>query len=1373
LIRSVGHPLMDSVERQRERARAVELMRPAELVVPALGAGVSVSAGIPSGTSLGQQLLKAFEIDPGGPEPTLAGAVDLLHERGVEEGLILLTLAEDLATRSPRSSPLVEALIRVPSRFIVTLNFDLSIEAAARAQGASPLTLGNGRGDLQRALRILSASSPPAELTVLHLHGHIGEPEGMVLGGEGYARISSGLSEMVLHELAVRKVLAFYGTTLDEPYFLARLQALPHRGSHVLWCREVDRGKLTGERNPILPSRSDIYIGTVKHFEDLPATLEPVLGGKLPPVPRVRPAGFLAPDPFYVENDLRDRRRPNNPEDLMFASLGLPPRGEVNPDPTEADVLDGLRTIILGEPGSGKSELLRSLASRTKASRTGVFIRLADLALAPGLGPKETVAAWAKEGLASRRGTDVSAAAIDSGRYHFFLDGLDEVDSGLQHDFAKLINELAGELPQHAFTLSTRPLPSLELLSIESAVARDWDQFALMPGTEWRDRYLARREIGLEELEAEMPALADMAEVLATPFYLRHVIDLHEEGKLGGQRDSGDLLATLLDSAVAREEGSLELDNDSVRAWLQNVALAATLSGTRTLSESELCRVALPGETKVDPIELARALEHRLLMAEDAGIFRFQHRLFGEQLAAEALVSAGPLPELCDCLVPYLDKRLSGVRPDARVTVGLACLRSREWRVAVAERDPAVAARATPRDATVRERSGALRILWDRAVAAQVWVWDRGTGLTDDAEAMVRLVRGLPKGRVAREMKKAIESGTSQDQGNAIRILSRALPQGLEVKLRKILRDPGRHSVVLRQAASAASECGLPDLVEDIVEMMLARPESVVHQSAIISLRRLMGDRPRLDVYQRLMAGPEPGYAVAFGLRDLEPADGLRLLASYARENNEASGHLRREEAPEILAAVPPEQLNGEVIAAGVEVGVLLGLPQEHLIRLREADRAVTLDRLAGLIAERDLRWYDAISFALLFETEELRQAGVPEEFIEPIEQRRRVEAERAKLEAEGRAPADLAVRDEEEAPAPPTLGEVLEDPDSDGTILRNSNYFAAQVSDLDMPQLIELRSRLGGWWPKKPFAATITRTDANSWRQERGAAAWIWLGPAARPPLSARQWGELASCGILFANQSDWLRDTQTLDGVYEAIKAIGADGDPERWSQLLGCCDDPLPNLLLERCAEVLDTGAAAVSDALAYRLTSLAQRFVATGRGDLTRDLVRNSTAFAEALLPVLAESGDLDAQRKMFRELSNTLTEDRLPADPRLNWMTGVIETTMLPELFEVLRHSYKLSDRPSPRVTSGFGLHDVVNPTIEAISRIGGREAIAGYDALIDAGGDFRWLVTQRERMAGGVLTEDGERFAAEASKRLELPNLGGDRHQSSDGVNRA
>ena len=754
-------------------------MQPAGLVVPVLGAGVSESAKLSGSRGLATALLQTFDGDSRFPDsqPRLATVVDFLLQEGVEEESILDFVASHLSAQNATESPLVEALIRVPSRFIVTLNFDLSVESAEQANGGRPTTLGNGRADLKRALKILGAASPPDELTVLHLHGSIERPEEIVLGAEGYSRVDSDLQSKVFYELAVRQVLAFYGTTLDEPYLLAQLQGIPNRGAHVLWCREADREELTGERNPILTSRSNIYIGTVKHFENLPATLASTLGGNLPPAPRVAPSHVLKPDPGYVTNSLRDRRNPNDPEDLAFVAFGLEPRGDVKREPTEDDVLDGLRTIIVGDPGSGKSELLKSLASRSKGPRVGLFIRLADVTPDLSLGPVDALASWAKASHASRRGVDVGSSAIETGRFHFFLDGLDEVDSARHDHFAKLINRHSAELPQHAFTVSTRPLAGLELLRIDSTEASDWNQYALVPDRDWRDRYLARRDVSLDILMEKMPALSDMEDVLVTPFFLRHIVDLHEEGRLGGQRDIGDLLASLIDAGVTREQGKLNLPPRSIRKWLQGIALATTISGVRTFGDADLDSFPFPGGSGENPVALARDLEHRLLITEDSGGFRFHHRLVGEQLAAEAMVDEGPAVEIRDCLVPYIDEDLSGVRPDAAVSVGLACLRSRAWRVAVAARDARAAARATPRDASVKERSAALRTLWSAATRAQVWVWDHGPGLTDDAEAMVRLVRGLPSGKVAREMRRAVHAGTSQDQGNAIRILSRS-PQG-------------------------------------------------------------------------------------------------------------------------------------------------------------------------------------------------------------------------------------------------------------------------------------------------------------------------------------------------------------------------------------------------------------------------------------------------------------------------------------------------------------------------------------------------------------------------------------------------------------------
>jgi hypothetical protein len=171
-------------------------------------------------------------------------------------------------------------------------------------------------------------------------------------------------------------------------------------------------------------------------------------------------------------------------------------------------------------------------------------------------------------------------------------------------------------------------------------------------------------------------------------------------------------------------------------------------------------------------------------------------------------------------------------------------------------------------------------------------------------------------------------------------------------------------------------------------------------------------------------------------------------------------------------------------------------------------------------------------------------------------------------------------------------------------------------------------------------------------------------------------------------------------------------------------------------------------------------IAERLLSNGRDDLARQLGDRDECFAAQLTPLLAAAGDLDAQLPMLESVVADLREGKLPDEPRMAWLAGARSPKLLDPLFEVVRLGYKTSDRPTRGVTVGYDLDDVTRPTIEAIAEIGGRAAVAGYDALISEGGDFRWLSRQRDQIAGGLLATDGERFAAVAAKNLSVPLLG-------------
>jgi hypothetical protein len=647
------------------------LLRPSTYAIPVVGAGVPVSAELPGSPEIARHLIERFDLGaeyPDDPVPLLKVVDDTLYRRDVD---LEVSDAVRAYVRSwpKRTSPLLENLSRVQSRFILTFNYDASIENAARERGEEVESLGNTAVDLERAGAILGDTRPPEKLTVVHLHGRAAGEEELILTKGSYRRAESAVKENLVRELLLGNRLFFFGTRLDEVQLQALIERISdpkRRGPHLFFCLRDEVADLTEGRAALRPAGGNIYVNPVETFDELAHC-----AGRLADVDRARATAKVEVSPVefdpesYVPNRLRDRRGPDPGDPEMIVAAIRDGREEVVEGLSEEDLLGSPRTVVLGEPGTGKTEMLRRVASSVRAPRRAVLIRLADVSLNHRLGPKETLRAWARDGSSFQWRVEFEAAALDQVPFHFFLDGLDEVPSDLQQDFASQISDCASALPQHFFTLASRPLPSLDLLRVEGPVASDWEQLLLQPDERWRESFLAVAQVTLEELYEQMPALEDLSEVTTTPFYLVRIVKLFFEGKLQGLPDFSALLRTLLDAAIAHEGEALGVDDEGARAWLREVALAGTLAGRRTFSVEELERFALPSGVRTD--RLARGLEQRLLLAEDGGSYRFHHRLLGEQLAAEALVECGPLPELLDALVPLIDAELSGVRLDATV----------------------------------------------------------------------------------------------------------------------------------------------------------------------------------------------------------------------------------------------------------------------------------------------------------------------------------------------------------------------------------------------------------------------------------------------------------------------------------------------------------------------------------------------------------------------------------------------------------------------------------------------------------------------------------------------------------------------------------
>lgn len=333
--------------------------------------------------------------------------------------------------------------------------------------------------------------------------------------------------------------------------------------------------------------------------------------------------------------------------------------------------------------------------------------------------------------------------------------------------------------------------------------------------------------------------------------------------------------------------------------------MAAAIAGRRTLTFEQLQRVPVDGETVGDLAALIHQLQLRLLLTEDDGHVRFAHRLLADELVVEALSSVEPSDALLDALVPVVDEQLTGVRDDLFIAVSLLCLRSTTWREAGARRDPFAAARSTPSDAAPAERARAVDLLWDTYYRDWgIWAWDRSApDLVEDTEVIARLLRNDPDGSQVAMLRDHLRHGSETEQGNAVRILARVRPAGFTEDLRMLLRDPDRNGVVIGQAAVAAADLKLTNLIDDIVDAMLKTSDSVIHQDCSIALETLTPDSHLLEVAKRLI-----------------PARGTDLFAGIAKKRMSPSDRIELARALGVAGIDVPSDDRQDLAAAASEV---------------------------------------------------------------------------------------------------------------------------------------------------------------------------------------------------------------------------------------------------------------------------------------------------------------------------------------------------------------------------------------------------------------------------------------------------------------------
>lgn len=1356
----------------RPGGEAADLLANADEVVPILGAGVSAAAGLPGGAELLAALRARLDPTAGDSAPAeedFFSAVDKLVDRDIDrEGEAQVCTAEFYAAalNEIELGAIAFYLVQVPSRLIVSLNYDQSLESAAEEIGLDVTSL-HGEKGIRKFTELASSSERPEQTTVLHLHGSALEPQGLVFTQDSYGDLSESNLENLFAALVGSYRMCMIGSALREPHLLASLQRVhsQRRGNklHPFFSAETDGfiadfpGLETraGLRRFELPSREHIHglSSFLSPNAKLPSrllVLEPI-GAAPAEEPRPEPddasASVMAAEAepassIYVPNVILEETEEERSRRIARSIVNAGRRRPPYPDAdgrvwTERQLAESPRNLIVGAPGSGKTELVGQVATLTGTNQRALIIPLR--AVSPAAADAATrLSRWVVAG-SNVEGSPPSRQELEEGSFHFLLDGLDEVAIPNQDRIAAMIDSLAQAFPRHSFTVTARPIPALGAFE-----AGRWSRLELNPGATWRERYLqSRGGPSFEELVSAIQDGSELVELLDLPFFLVRMVEMYERGRLG-QTDLWGCLAELVGHALSWEESEdrLPLSADHARAWLQDAALAMGLAGRTNASTVELAKVSLDPEVNADPIEIAEGLVQRSMLRRSGEEYSFTHRIIGEFLAAEALLRLGPSDDLLSAIAPDRNELVRGIRGDWRVSASFAMLVSKDWREAIKPRDPLGWARAVPPSAERSERSEAALLLWRTYREWKIWLWEREE--PDLLQGVASLGRHLLAGDlplVVEEIREGLDDPSAQVQGNAVRVLSqrRLSVEGIEDSLRRVLSDGSREAVVRRQAAVMAGDLGLHGLLPAIIsraKQTTPGSEDVEAQTCAYAITDLARDEDELIVAATELLEIEKARFVL--LQRIEeratPQKRLRFLRDYAAVDQDAYAS-EKERLLDVIEDLGP--LDSAQIEEIAEIAGIWEVAAEDLGNAFAADKVAAARGLGRGVERAGGEWWRAAGVLHLFTPEELEAGGAPAEFVE----RRRFQIANADVRPQVERPR----RRPQPEPAP-SLAALLSQrgEHSDLNIMTNAHYFSKEADDLDPELKAELRRRLESWWEGSILEA-ITPQGPNSWTIQHWASAWLWLAPAVSAPLNDERWSELALAEPLYDEQVDWLKAHASEGSVKRTLgRAIGPKA--QTWKQLLEAADGHAETEVVE----ALVRGLSPEPEESGY-VTEIARKLAERHRVDGLRDLASRNPHLEAELRPSLAQGGDAAAIDRMLGDLIAEL-EGESHIDRSFQWLGGIKDRRFFPALFVAL--SLLGQERLSP----AGGRWELETALHETIRRIGGEGAIRGYDELLKDE-ERRFFRLRREVIVAQELMVEGLKALEAASRSAGVPWL--------------
>ena len=1278
-----------------------------EDVVPLIGAGLCVEAGMPNGAVLAEGLRRRSGLKLEAAEGDF-GAVCREIEEKADRGTLqqLASVAVEAVELVP--TPSLKAIADCPSGLVLTTNYDGAIERSVREIGKKPVSICLDDERLGRRPK-------EGEVFAIHLHGLAERPETMVLStAQRSALLEDEAFRSRLRSLAAGSRLLVLGLRLsaEEPHLrseLGRLAALlgGPRPIVVLPDAEVDEqlGILEADR-AIELHRCD----PAQDYLEVRQCAQLLAPRQLDPTELIaeRAEGVSKPfvdPPLLGPTQLADAGDNDPAVTVTLAELRL---GSMAP---VSEMAEARRALLIGAPGRGKTMALRRLGEENK----GLAVRCDLRNLRPDhVAPERGFARLAaREGEAFDNETPVpDAEALREGIFVFCLDGLEEAGIDDQAGVAEAILAAAEHWPQHSYVVATRPTKEAQRL-----LDANFTRFVVEGSEGWGRRYLDACGITNEQVEHLYDIVPTIGSQLAIPRYAARIAaELHEE------TEGVELARGALERLVRGERKNLGLaaqrlgvEVDELMQWALRLAVMIELRGENSAAIDQIA--GLPGPEGRDSRAACEELVQAALLQDLPDRARFSVQVSQEALCAEAILdSSDPVAVLREVTMADIDGR-SVFREDIEHTLDLAFEgASEELRAQLRQLDELRWSRTQgPGDPVAVAE--ALKAIWDWHRRKRLWIPYRGDNqLRGPGEALKALHRAAPEAlescRV--ELNAECRHGERTIRGNAIEMLT-LLPADKDTEpiLRELVADPD--AVVRRHAAHAIEHFELAGLTKELWAAWESEHDELALEAIGLALGKLCEEDELLASISLLREKPKGWTRISY--RVLARID-LPTLAKLL-----VSGSLRLDDAEEVLGSrLAREEPFSTQEAKALGSILLSGGPRLHHQKYSE--------RIAGLIAEHpeealagaqaaageetrlvDLLWAIDLDPDLL-----ARYAEGP--LAEPVEKL----LERIGWREEVAASEFVPPEPPEEEERPEDLVTLL----AEGEVGENSvppDYWLLKLSG-EPEEVRERFLALAEAWYPGDAAATIRReggqtTITNGFR----GAVVVWA--TLEQPVSSDRWLEILSAGIArFSGRiSEWMSrqwqpewsaaTAQRVARLEDATDlALAAKAIPE-WTP-------ELRELFAEKACRVGD-------ESLSITVVERLRDFGDIGR---LREIVAGDCGeqVRERALVELAQLGDLEAQHQLLERMLETVKvhPDSYEHANNLSWITSATSPELVELLGELIRATHRCEDASMFRRIVEAGIRN-----------IGHQSCLAVYDRLIAdpdlEGGQFYWY--QREALA--------------------------------------